>query len=57
MISNIFSLLFGWLYNFWKSIPEETRDDITEAMIEAFTKIFRSFYQQNKATKEENENA
>jgi phage-related protein len=57
MIGNIFSLIFGWLSSLWKSIPEETKDAAIEAMVEAFVKILKSFYQQTKTNEEENENA
>ena len=38
---------FGWLFNFFNSLPQETKDDIIRKATDAMSDQFRAFYRQS----------
>ena len=52
-IANLFGLLLG----IWNKIPQETREEIIEEVVNFFSDIFRKYYKSEKSEGESKQNA
>ena len=42
------SEIFSWIFKFWSGLPDETKENIINIVVEAFDALLKSYYRDTK---------